>query len=144
MPQNGMDLVVELASGDVEAGKVLVRVLKEGGQIDPDAALGGLSTLLTVQHYSLRGAGIVVVYEMICKRDLSKFIAIVRAMQLDLLEADVLKLEIESQGQCARIDADAVLADVQRKLPDFAIRRAHKNKAAPSSPATEFTHCPGQ
>lgn len=107
----------KISEGNPGAVTVCLQLLKHGAKIDPDAMFGGLGCLLSLDSYAIYGASIWMLYKDVCKEDIVKTIAVLRAVQLGLLEEDKLIYAIENYGK--GIDVDNLYDLVKERLPNF-------------------------
>jgi hypothetical protein len=109
-----------------------------GGQIDPDDMFQGFGSLMTLDTLGIYGSQLYQLWNDVCKRDLGKMIAVLRAYQLGQLAGateTAIKGAIPNRGR--GLDLDAIVAAVQERLPNFRV-----NALAPpaiDAPATEAT-----
>lgn len=113
-----MDAVVKLAEGNPGAATVCMQILDKGGDIDPDWMFGGLSILLSLDTYNIYGPRIWMLYKDVCKQDLVKTIASLRACQMGLFPIEKLQHAIDNYGE--GVDVDELHRMVKERLPRFA------------------------
>ena len=89
LSDNTTDIIVKMSDGNPGAVNVILNILGEGGNIDPDSALGGLGALLSLDTLGIYGSAIYVLYNDICDSDLGKTLAVLRATQLGLFDKDI-------------------------------------------------------
>lgn len=113
--------VVKLAEGNPGAVVVCVELLKQTPVVDPDSALGGLGSLLSLDSLGLYGSDIWLLYKDICGEDIAKMIAMLRARQLGFLSKQQLVGAIKAAGarEDTGLDVESLLKQVQEKLPRF-------------------------
>jgi hypothetical protein len=117
---NGQQVVIAMAGGNPGALNVCVRILKEGGVIDPDDAFGGLGTILALDALGIHEERIWLLYKDVCRQDLAKMIAVLRARQLGQLAGATeaaINHAMDHGGQ--GLDLDKILDAVQAKFPRF-------------------------
>lgn len=107
----------KLSESNPGAMKVCLTLLKEGGEIDPDNLLGGLGCLLSLDSHEIYGASIWMLYKDVCGEDIVKVVALLRAVQLGILEEDKLIHAIGNYGK--GIDVDNLYTLVKERLPTF-------------------------
>lgn len=107
----------KLSEGNPGAVTVCIKLLKEGGEIDPDNLLGGLGCLLSLDSHAIYGASIWMLYKDVCGEDTVKVVALLRAVQLGILEEDKLIYAIGNYGE--GIDVDNLYTLVKERLPTF-------------------------
>ncbi len=112
-----LDALVAMCDGNPGALSVCTQLLKEGEAIDPQAFMGGFGTIMFLDTCRIYGPRIWMLYKDVCKQDLRKTCAVLRALQLGLLDDAVLQSAIDNYGQ--GIDVDALCAQVKERLPSF-------------------------
>ncbi len=112
-----MDVVMKMMDGNPGALTVCMEILQKTEEIDPDCALGGLGTLLSLDTYNIYGSRIWMLYKDVCKQDIVKTIAMLRACQLGILSRDSLNYAIDNYGK--GIDVDSLYKQVKEQLPNF-------------------------
>jgi hypothetical protein len=112
-----MTIVLKMVKGNPGATNVLMSMIKDGAKIDPQSALGGIGGVLALDTYGIYGPRIWMLYSDVCEKDLTKTIALLRAVQLGLLDESVLMHGIDNRGQ--GLDVPALLAKVKEQLPEF-------------------------
>jgi len=111
------DIMIKMSEGNPGALSVCVQLVTKGGGIDPDDWLGGLGGVLSLDSIGIYGSKIWMLFKDVCKQDLVKTSAMLRAWQLGFVPKDTLLHAIDNYG--AGIDTDALLAQVQERLPAF-------------------------
>jgi hypothetical protein len=117
LQDNGHTACVKLAQGNPGAVTALVLLLKHGAAIDKDSSLGGIGSLLQLDHLGIYGPRIWMLYSDVCNRNLAKMIAALRAVQLGILDSAALQRGIDSYGK--GLDADRLLEMVKKELKGF-------------------------
>lgn len=123
---SAFEMVMVMADGAPGATRVLFDLLNKGGEIDPDAALGGLSCLLDLDTHGIYGADIQTLFN-VCGSDLVKTAAVLRGLQLGIVRADAVTQAIRGGGD--GFDAGKMLTAVRERLPAF-------GKTAPAEAAS--------
>jgi hypothetical protein len=116
-PFEALFVVVE---GNPGALSVCMDLLQHAQAIDPDAALGGLGTLLTFDEERIYGSRIWMFFKDVCGGDIGKMLAVLRADQLGQLAGvtrEKISHAIDNRG--VGLDVDAAVAAVKERLPDF-------------------------
>lgn len=116
-----LSAVSKMSEGNPGAGITLMEMLTEGEKIDPDSALGGFGSILSLDTHGIYGTDIYIFHNDICGGEISKVIAVLRACQLGLFSPSILK------DACSRQDRSGVsmvpvadlYAKVKERLPDF-------------------------
>ncbi len=118
-------MIIAMCDGNPGAMNVLISIMKQGGQVDPDDAFQGLGTIMTMDTLGIYGHRIWGLYKDVCGQDLAKTIAMTRAHQLGQLAGvtkEKLLHAIDNRG--AGLDVDAAVAAVKERLPNFNIQLA--------------------
>lgn len=118
LTDTALDAIVKLAEGDPGAGVVCGQLLKQGAEIDPDAAMEGLTNLLALDTHAIYGCDIWMLYKDVCKENLAHVVGLLRAAQLGILTEGALKHAIQNRGD--GIDVARTFQDVCDRLPNFA------------------------
>lgn len=119
------DVVVKLCEGNPGAINVMMMVLKDGNQIDPDAApMGGLMTLLRFDDLDIVGPRIWLLYKDVCGSDVTRLMGVMRAAQLGFTTDERVRSAIDFAGcrggeELKPEDIDDLLARVRERLPRF-------------------------
>lgn len=117
LEDTGMSAVLKLSENIPGAIKVCAEILNNGKEIDPDGALGGVGILLMFDTFGIYGSRIWMLYKDVCKQDLVKTIAMLRAVQLGILNEEKLQCAISNYGK--GIDIDDLHKKVRQRLPRF-------------------------
>ena len=113
------EAITKMVDGNPGALNVLMRCLKDGGQIDPDSAMGGMGVILSLDTLGIYGSRIWMFYKDVCGEDLSTMLAMTRAHQLGLVSEVLLNRAIDNYGE--GLDIRALGAAVKEYLPNFQI-----------------------
>lgn len=111
------DALIALAEGNPGAVTVLLQLLQKAGQIDPDAAFGGLAAVMALDTEGFYGPRIWMLYKDVCHQDLTKTVGMLRAVQLGIISSETLGHAVDNYGK--GLDVDATLAKVREQLPRF-------------------------
>ena len=114
------DLLIAMSGGNPGALGVCVQILEKSEQVDPDALLGGLGVLMSLDTLKIYEHRIWMLYKDVCGHDLVKMLAVLRAHQLGGLAGvnnQTLNHAIDNRG--AGIDLDAVVTAVKERLSNF-------------------------
>jgi hypothetical protein len=117
LKDNGYTACVKLSQGNPGAVTVIVLLLEHAGYIDKDSALGGIGSLLQLDQLGIYGSRIWMLYSDVCNRSLPKMVALLRAVQLGILDSAALQRGIDSYGK--GLDADRLLEMVKKELKGF-------------------------
>jgi hypothetical protein len=117
LEDNGMSAMVKLSEGNPGAASVLVRMIKDGANIDPDDFMGPIGCLLSLDSFGIRGSRIWMLYKDVCKQHLSSTMALLRAVQLGFLNLKDLDHAIDNYGE--GINMEDLKNKVKETLPCF-------------------------
>ncbi len=112
-----MDSVMKLTEGNPGALRVIMDIVKDGKEIDPYTE--PFLLLLNLDSYGIYGPRIWMFFKDVCKCNLSKTIAVLRAMQMGVVPAAIVNHAIDNYGK--GVDLDVVIAGVKDKLPKLVI-----------------------
>jgi hypothetical protein len=114
------DVITMLAGGNPGALRVCIELYENTSEIDPNAGLGGLGTLLSLDALNIWDHRIWMFYKDFCGEDLGKMLAVMRAYQLGQLEGctqSAIDRAIDNYGE--GLDLDKIIQAVQTRLPKF-------------------------
>ena len=112
-----MSAIVKLVEGNPGATRVCVELFKAAHEIDPDAAFGGIAPVFQLDTMGIYGSRIWMLYKDVCKEDIVKTVAVLRAVQLGLVSCRVLDHAIDNYGD--GLDINAAHKQVNERLPNF-------------------------
>lgn len=113
-------ILIKMAGGNPGAINVLIKIMKEGQQIDPQQGLGGLGLILLLDTFAIYEHRIWGLYKDVCQQDMVLMIACLRACQLGFISDNDLSNAIDRNG--SKIVPDEILKQVQKRLPEFGQR----------------------
>lgn len=120
-----MDVMMKMSDGNPGALNVLMQMLKSDS-IDPDAAMGGLGSILLLDTWGIYGSDIYILNNDICDRDLPKTLAVLRATQMGMFSSDILKDACHRQDRSGKalVPVDELYLKVKEALPNFDMQPA--------------------
>lgn len=115
----------KLSEGNPGAINVMMQLLSNTEKVDPDALMGPLAHILTLDSFEIYGCKIWILYKDVCGEDIINTIAVIRAVQLGLLKKHVLIRTLDvidsvDRRETMSIDVPKLLAAVKERLPNFA------------------------
>ena len=113
------DMFYAMSEGNPGALMVCMQMFKDGEAIDPHSFAGGLSPILSMDTHRIYGADIWMLYKDVCGEDLTKTLAVLRAVQLGIISEGDLRGAIANRDHA--LDPDQLLAAVQERLPRFGV-----------------------
>jgi hypothetical protein len=117
LQDTGMDVVTKLAEGNPGAVTVMMEILQQQDEIDPDIAGMGVLGLLLFDTLGIYGSRIWMLYKDVCDSDISQVLCLLRGWQLGYLSDTEVNSAIDNDGK--GIDKKEVFAKVQKRLPRF-------------------------
>lgn len=120
LADNQMSIVMKMSEGNPGAMNVLMNMMQDHG-IDPDSALGGIGSILTLDTIGIYGSDIYVLNKDICDQDLPKMLAVLRATQLGMFDREVLKDACSRQDRSGKqmVPVNELYEKVRERLPNF-------------------------
>lgn len=91
LTDTGVDMLMKMAEGNPGAISAMTTILEKHDTIDPQAALGGIGAIMSLDDYEIYGTNIYILYSDKCGRDIRKMLMIMRATQLGFLSPNKLK-----------------------------------------------------
>lgn len=114
-----IDAIVALAEGNPGATVAMTELMKSAATIDPEHMLGALAPLLMLDSFGIYGSHIWMVYKDICNHDVTKTLAVIRALQLGIIRKNQLNLDDNNRAHLTNITLDELYAQVCAELPEF-------------------------
>ena len=114
------DALYAMSGGNPGALTVLMGLLTQGKEIDPDSFSGGFGSILMLDSLGIYESRIWLLFKDVCGENLAKMIAVLRANQLGGLAnvtTETLNHAIDNRGE--GIDLDVVVAEVTSRLSNF-------------------------
>jgi len=102
LSDSGVEAISKMSDGNPGSLTAMMELLKEGEVIDPQAFTGGLGKILLLDTFEIYGSSIYILWSDKCQRDTRKFVMLLRATQLGLLERG--KLQAMAADQRREID----------------------------------------
>lgn len=120
--------VQKLSEGNPGAISVLMQLM-QAEDVDPDSAFGPFGTVLSLDTYGVYGSKIWILYKDLCGEDIVKTIATLRALQLGLVDHDLILGALtqdyhDPAKEPAKEFCGTVVETVQKELPNFAPQNA--------------------
>lgn len=113
-----MDVIMKMSDGNPGAINVMMCMLKDGGIIDPADVMGGFGSILFMDTLDIYGSKIWILFNDLCGRNLSKTIALLRAVQLGFMRESELHTAIDANS-IGESRLAGLVAQVTAHLPDF-------------------------
>jgi hypothetical protein len=122
LTDNAMSAIMKMSEGNPGAMNVLTNILSpETNKIDPDNIIGGIGVLLSLDTHGIYGADIYILYNDICRNDMVKMLAVLRAVQLGFFSENILKDACHRQDRSGvdMIPVNDLYVKVKEELPNF-------------------------
>lgn len=115
------DIVIKMSDGNPGAMTAIMELIKNGAQIDPENALGGLGALVNLDMDNIYGTDIYVLWNDVCDRNNIKMISVIRAAQLGFFSHVTLKDACSRQDRSGKdmIPVEELYQKVCDRLPEF-------------------------
>ncbi len=84
LTDNGVDMLKKMSEGNPGAVNCMMSILEEHDKIDPQAVLGGIGAILSLDTFEIYGTDIYILYSDKCDKNVRKMLMIMRATQLGL------------------------------------------------------------
>lgn len=111
------EVIFKMSEVNPGALNVCLQMLEKGEQIDPDNAMGGLGTILSLDTLGLYGPKIWMLYKDVCKCDLPTMLAVLRGWQLGFVSDAQICHAVDNYGE--GINLADICAKVVERLPRF-------------------------
>jgi hypothetical protein len=92
LTDNTQSVLFKMSEGNPGALTAMCEILKEGEVIDPQAAMGAFSAILTLDTLNIYGSDIYILWNDQCNRDVREMLMLLRAYQLGFVEGDRVKV----------------------------------------------------
>ena len=112
------DAIFTVSEGNAGALKVLTDSLQKSPEIDPENVFQELGFIINLDAFEIYGSNIWILYKDICRENLSKTIAMVRAIQLGVISRDNL---FDALNGLHFFDMQEVLDGVKQRLPSLMV-----------------------
>ena len=137
MGQSRLDLkrsieenIEAMAGPNLQAHEALWTIYEEGPRIDPSAFGDGVAALIYLDELEIYETMIELFFDQVCNQDPVKAIALIRAVQLGILSAELLKRSIWSAVPGREsFDFERLIEQVREKLPTFNPHQARDRDA---------------
>lgn len=116
---NMVTMLTKMTDGNPGSMNALMQLMSsatEAKKIDPENALGVFGYILTLDSSNVYGANIYLLFNDICRKQLVKFLAVIRGLQLGIVSRELIQ-DIESNKN--KINVDDIYTKVREQLPSF-------------------------
>lgn len=114
------EAIIDMCEGNPGAAAAIINISPETEKVDPDNALGLIGFLMDLDSFEIYGSAIHVLYKYICEFDVTRTIAVVRAVQLGILDKKLLKDTCYGNYEdFTKINSREIHKKVCEQLPDF-------------------------
>ncbi len=111
-----LSAVKKMAGGNPGAITVLMIMIKEVPTIDPQALMGGMGVVMSLDTEDIYEERIWMLYKDVCGQSIVKTLACLRASQLGFISTTQLDQAIDGMGD---LDVDDLLVKVKKRLDGF-------------------------
>lgn len=122
LSDNVVTSITKMCEGNPGAMNAMMQMVQpESNEIDPDAFMGGMGKILSLDTLGIYGTDIYILHNDICDRNMVKMFAVLRAHQLGFLGGTLLKDACNRQDRSGKqmIDVDGLYEKVKEQLPNF-------------------------
>lgn len=109
LTDTSMDVILKMSNGNPGAMDVIMKLLTLND------SMGGLGKILLLDTYEIYGTDIYILYNDICRRSLSKMVAVIRATQIGFFNNDILKKALQDSSGKHLIPVDELYRKVKEK-----------------------------
>ena len=93
-----LSAIAKMADGNPGAVNVMFRMIKEGGEIDPDSFMGGIGHILSLDTYKIYGHRIWMLFKDVCGENIEMTVAVLRACHFGFISEFDLNHAIDNCG----------------------------------------------
>ena len=109
-------IVMKMAGFNLGAEIVLLRLLNDGDNINPDTNRGGLEAIFVLDILGIYGSKIWMLYKDVCRENLIYMMGLLRAYQLGMLTQAEILSAIDNQSS---LNVAEYIAKIQASFPNF-------------------------
>jgi hypothetical protein len=116
-----LDVFHKMSEGNPGALTAMMEIHQSAEKIDPDAFMGPLSPILSLDTLGIYGSDIYVLWSDICHRNTAKMITVLRGWQLGYINGDKVADAAHRQDYSGSdmIDIEDLYKKVKERLPNF-------------------------
>ena len=123
-----LDILLSMSDGNPGAAMALSEIVTTGKyeKIDPDALLGGLGIVFTLDEFGIYGSDIWILWKNVCDYSVLNIATIFRAHQLGIIHKSMIINAVEDERNTGRkkigdnpIGFKSLLKTVKEQLPNF-------------------------
>lgn len=115
LEMNFNDMLWSLSEGNPGAAAVIMDGFRKGDEVDPDG-MGAWGFVINLDMMEIYGPRIWMLYKDVCGENLPNTIAMVRSVQMGIINAEDLHAAIDGRG---RLDVERTVERLKEKLPNF-------------------------
>jgi hypothetical protein len=122
LTDTAMDVMVKMSDGNPRALMAIGEIMKNAEKIDPQAFMGGIGALMSLDGHGIYGTDMYVLYSDKCGRDVRRMLMLMRATQLGLFSHLKLKEMAADQSRQVNLTEDEFVEldhKVCEQLVDF-------------------------
>jgi hypothetical protein len=122
-----IDVMVKMSEGNPGAMMAIGEIMRHHESIDPQAMMGGMGALMSLDGYGIYGTDIYILFSDKCDKDVRRMLMLMRATQLGLFSH--LKLKEMASDQSRRIDlTEDEYVELDKKVCDQLVNFARPDK----------------
>lgn len=115
------DIIIKMSDMNPGAIGVMMNIISDTESIDPDCLMGGIGVIMMLDNNQIYGSDIYVLHSDICGRNLSRMLAVLRAVQLGLFSGETLRDAASRQDYSGKkmVPVEEIALKVKERLPNF-------------------------
>lgn len=117
LKDTGMEVLLKMSGGNPGAVTVLTEIINKSAKIDPNAILGDIAHILSLDGLEIYEDRIWMLYKDVCNGNIASLIALLRAVHLGILNKSALNHAINNYGD--GVNVKQIHLEVCEQLPDF-------------------------
>ena len=123
LTDNAMSAVIKMVDGNPGAMHALMDILAKHGEIDPQAAMGGIGAIMLLDTWEIYGTDIYILFNDKCDRDVRKMLMLMRATQMGHFSHSKLQAMASDQERKVNL-TDEEWSDLDDKVCDQLVKFA--------------------
>ena len=116
LSDSGFDMIIKLCEGNPKAMEILNLLSKFNEAIDPDSAFGRYGAFVALDTYGIYCNRISLLFTDVANNNVTTTIALLRAVQMDLLKENILDAAIDTRTS---LDIPIICSQLKLELPNF-------------------------
>lgn len=116
---NLLSVIHKMSDGNPGSMSAMMAMVEESPRIDPDAVMGGIAPLMTLDMAGIYGADIYILWNDYCGRDTAKALGVLRATQLGFFSRTELAKLCKMQDRSGVLDVEGLCQRVKGRIANF-------------------------